>query len=178
MHERYESSEPSPRLSELEVRSLANRALLSGEIHDVDFPGEQRGDRPQPHRFVLQLDPAPLQAYIQQRSSGDLETISYVEIEYDEAYHIEPDELPLESDVRVTVISRIESGFDATLTVDKETIYRLPIDPSSDSIVSESYYDERGRIGHTNDLRENLRQMQDEERLLTLEDVALLRAIG
>lgn len=185
MTERYFSDEQPPCLSQLEIRSLANRAVLHGELYDVDYPDEQRQDAPRPHRYVLKLDPTPLQAYKQRQTSSNFETITNVELEYAEAQVIEAGEAPLEPEVRLMIVSRIASEFDARWVVNKDAIYHLPLAAEGSCFVTETYYDEKGRINFTSgrgedtmtDLMAVLQQLQDEERPMTDEDLQLLRTV-
>jgi hypothetical protein len=171
----YYNGPSNPGLSELEIRSLANRALLHGQIRDVDYPDEQLKDRPQPHTYALSLDPSVLHDYYANQPLEQLELPVSVAIEYEEARIIEAGQPIVEPAVYVVIAS--------TLTMDgqpvyKDTTYHLPLNPHEPAEAVEVYSDAKGRLtGEFSNITDALQAMMSEARPLTDDDIRLLRLI-
>ncbi|HET8884313.1 MAG TPA: hypothetical protein VFM68_02480 [Candidatus Saccharimonadales bacterium] len=180
MNEQYSHENEPVNLSPLEVRSLANQAKLQGERYDVDYADEQAKDMPQPYRYVLELDPAPLQAYKESLPNANLEVINKVIINYNEPYVINTGEAPLESTVSVSITSTISNDIDVAMSVQKVVDYDLPFNQETDSVVTESYFNEDGKhFGYMEgqDIELTLQQWADDRRPLNDDDLQLLRVI-
>jgi hypothetical protein len=174
MNERY-NEPPAPRLSELEIRSLANRAVLRGEISDVDYPDEQLKDRPRPHLYALPLDPSMLSDYYENQPFDQMEIPVSLKIEYGDARVLEVGEPLVEATVYVVIVTKLAVDGDP---VYKDTTYHLPLGPDEEAAVIEVYFDSKGRIvKEFASLEEAHEAMAGGLRLLTEDDVHLLRLI-
>jgi hypothetical protein len=179
MNEHYSEKDDYPHLSFAEIYALAKRAVLRGDIKGVDYPDEQLEDRPQPFAFILQVDPEPFQALVTEWSHQGYETVTRVNIEYDEPRVLDVDKVPAPPTVYVSVASLIFDSIDPTFRIQKDVVYTLPLDVTKQAFVKEAYTEashSRYELLHEN-MREFLEMMVEETRPLNEEDVSLLRVL-
>jgi hypothetical protein len=177
MSEKYDKSNEHPHLTAEEVRTLAERVILTGKVKDVDYPNDQLVDRPQPHTFTLQIAPEPFQILNVEWLHNGIETLTSVEIEYDDPRVLDVNEPQTQPTVYISVSSLIFDSTDPAFNIRKEVVYILPLDVAERALVKESYSDASHKRYEllNNDMREMLEMLAAETRPMNERDVELLR---
>jgi hypothetical protein len=177
MSEKYNESNEHPHLTTEEVHALAERVILMGQVKDVDYPDDQLTDRPQPHTFTLQVAPEPFRILNAEWLHNGIETLTSVEIEYDDPRVLDVNEPQTQPTVYISILSLVFDSTDPTFNVRKDVVYILPLDVMQPSLVKESYSEAshgRYELLH-DDMREMLEMLAAETRPMNERDVELLR---
>jgi hypothetical protein len=177
MSETYNESNEHPHLTSEEVRALAERVILTGQVKDVDYPDDQPAGRQQPHVFILEVEPESFRILNAEWLHNSIEMLTSVEIEYDDPRVLDVNEPQTQQTVYISLSSLIFDSTDPTFNIRKDAVYILPLDVTQRALVKESYAEAshgRYELLH-DDLREMLEMLAAETRPMNNRDVELLR---
>lgn len=176
MHERPKNNGEHPQLTPAELERLIWRVKSEGVMSDVDYVDIQPQDQPQPHFYILEIDPAVVQHY--KNSQGvDLEEVRTVLLEYDDPRLLYSDGPILAAKVAITVESYIYNDVDPSVVYLKDVTYSLSIKPDAQWEVMESYYDATvdGYSPVNQELIISGEEKADDARILNSDDLSVLR---
>lgn len=179
MSELYENNDNYPHLNLWELKKLAERAKLIGDIKNVDYPDEQLQTEAQPYSYVLSIDAEPFEVLVEEWRRRGFETVTTAEIEYTEARVLDTGEPLVPPIVYVSISSIIYHPPDPRFFIMKDTVYMLPLVSHGKGVVKEAYSENGPSLYELfeGDRRRILEMRAGEMRHLTQDDIDLLRIL-
>lgn len=172
MNERPRNDREYLQLSPTETDELIMRAVIDGEMVDVDYADVQSLELSKPHAYIVEVDTENIQTH-KDNQGIFAEEITKATLEYNDARLLRIGGPILPAKIAITVESQILSEINPMVLYEKDAIYTLMLDARSQWEVTESYSE--GERSLNADLAAGERALSNDPRPLLHEELSLLR---